>query len=305
MRKVLLFLFMAVLTIGIHAKVGKQLGLFYVYSTEDNVYEDDNIKLEILGSRVYLTYKLNEVIYIDPKKTFFYESGDGINKTDADQIVSVQPASKTLIHEFYLGLESMIFTTRTDVTRFAIGNVIGKLGLKITESGAAVLQRWDVENDVPRICPQTDAYYDFIATIGELYTQLEDDKKSSSKHLHLTKDESFLNQKVALAYSLNSDYSNSITVSKSSWVSDVFLANYSVPEEGGSKKKDGFAVRNKKYAQINIEADSPFEDDDADQEKSPVCCYKIAFGKGMFVIDYAWKHRAKVKFLGQSKGSKK
>lgn len=296
---------MMAMTFGSYAKVGKQLGLFYVYSTEDNVYEDDNIKLEIIGSRVYLTNKLNEVIYIDPKKTFFYESGDGINKTDADQILSVQPASKVMIHEFYLGLESMIFTTRTDITQYAIGGVIGKLGLKLTEVGAAVLQRWDAEKGVPRICPQTDAYFDFIATIGELYTQLKDDKKSTTKHLHLTKDESFLVQKVALAYSLNSDYSNSIAVSKSSWVSDVFLANYFVPEERGSKKKDGFAVRNKKYAQISIEADSPFEDDDADQEKSPVCCYKIAFGKGIFVIDYAWKQRAKVEFLGQSKGNKK
>lgn len=301
MKKTFLLLLMAIFSLSGHAKVGQHLGLFYVYSTEDNVYEDDNIKLEILGSRVYLTNKLNEVIYLDPKKTFFYESGEGINKTDANQIVSVQPASRTMIHEFYLGLETMIFTTRTDVNKWAIGGVIGKLSLKPKEVSPAILKRWDVDNDVPRICPQTDAYYDFIATIGELYTQLDEDKKSSSKHLHLTKDESFLNQKVALAYSLNSDYSNPITVSKSSWVSDVFLANYTVPEEGGSKKKDGFAVRNKKYAEISIEADSPFEDDDEDQEKSPVCCYKIAFGKGIFVIDYAWNHRAKVVFLGTEK----
>lgn len=301
MKKTLLFLVMAILALGSHAKVGKQLGLFYVYSTEDNVYEDANIKLEILGSRVYLTNKLNEVVYLDPKKTFFYESGDGINKTDADQIVSVQPASRTLIHEFYLGLENMVFTTRTDVGQWAIGQVIGKLVDKISENGPAIMKRWDSEKDAVRICPQTDAYFNFIATIGELYTQLDDDKKSGSKHLHLTKDESFLNQKVALAYSLNSDYSDPVAVSKSSWVSDVFLANYTIPKEGGSKKKDGFAVRGKEYAEINIEADSPFEDDDEDQKKSPVCCYKIAFGKGLFVMDYAWKHRAKVIFWGIDK----
>lgn len=301
MKKTFLLLLMAILTLGSHAKVGEQLGLFYVYSTEDNVYEDDNIKLEIIGSRVYLTNKLNEVIYLDPKKTFFYESGDGINKTDADQIVSVQPASKTLIHEFYLGLENMVFTTRTDVKRQALANVIGKLYNKLSEIGSGIMKRWDNDTNMPRVCPQTDAYFDFIATIGELYTELDDDKDASSKQLHLTKDESFLNQKVALAYSLNSDYSNPVTVIKSSWVSDVFIANYTVPNEGGSKKKDGFAVRSKKYAEINIEADSPFEDDDADQEKSPVCCYKIAFGKGIFAIEYAWKHQAKVRFSGVDK----
>lgn len=291
---------MVVLALGSHAKVGNQLGLFYVYSTEDNVYEDANIKLEILGSRVYLTNKLNEVIYLDPKKTFFYESGEGINKTDANQIVSVQPASTTLIHEFYLGLETMAYTTRTDVNKWAIAKLLAKLKLF---SVADEQKRMD--DGKYRICPQTDTYFNFIATIGELYTQLDKDKKSSSKHLHLTKDESFLNQKVALAYSLNSDYSNPVTVSRSSWVSELFLANYTIPKEGGSKKKDGFAVRGKEYAEISIEADSPFENDDEDQEKSPVCCYKIAFGKGLFVMDYAWKHRAKVVFLGADKKKRK
>lgn len=301
MKKTFLLLLMAILSLNGQAKVSKQLGLFYVYSTEDNVYEDDNIKLEILGSRVYLTNKLNEVIYLDPKKTFFYESGDGINKTDADQIVSVQPASKTLIHEFYLGLENMVFTTRTDVKKQALANVIGKLYNKISEIGPGIVKRWDNDTNMPRVCPQTDAYFDFIATIGELYTELDNDKDASSKQLHLTKDESFLNQKVALAYSLNSDYSNPVTVIKSSWVSDIIIANYTIPNEGGSKKKDGFAVRSKKYAEINIEANSPFEDDDADQEKSPVRCYKIAFGKGIFAIEYAWKHQAKVEFSGIDK----
>lgn len=297
MKKFFLLLLMALVSLGVHAKVGKQLGLFYVYSTEDNVYEDDNVKLEIIGSRVFLTNKLNEVIYLDPKKTFFYEFGDGINETDKNQILSVQPDSRIIIHEFYIGLETMVFTTRTDANGFAIGRVISKLYEKPSEIGLGVAKRCD-ENGAWRICPQTDAYFDFIAKIGELYNQLYEDKKSSSKHIHLTKDESFLNQKVALAYSLNSDYSNPITISKSSWVSDVFLANYTIPKKGGSNKKDRFNVRGKEYAEICINADSPFDNDDADQKESPVCCYKIAFGKGIFAIDYAWKHRAKVIFLG-------
>lgn len=56
MKKVI-FVFMCLLTsIAVNAK--NDLGLFYAYSMEENSYNDDNIKLEIIGNAVYLTNHL-------------------------------------------------------------------------------------------------------------------------------------------------------------------------------------------------------------------------------------------------------
>ena len=151
---------------------------------------------------------------------------------------------------------------------------------------------------VPNTCPQSESWVDFIGVVGELYNEKKENKKKSCTYIHLTRDESILTEKVALAYSLNSDYSNSVSVVVNTWVSDVFLADYKILEGGGTKKSDGFATRKGKYTKIAIEADSPFEKLDNDQEASPIRCYQIAFGKGVFAMEDIWTNRGRVVFEG-------
>lgn len=294
--KKLLFTMMCLLScMAVNAK-DDGLGLFFAYSMEDNSYNDENIKLEIIGNAVYLTNHLQEVIYLDPKKTFFYEADGGINKTDADVIMSVQPNSRIKIHTFYEGLDKYIYTTRSDANDVALWRVPVTLGGLNCQINHSILD--DKGKMVkPRVCPQEEAWVDFIGVVGDLYNEKRENKKSTCASVHLTKDETILTEKVALAYSLNSDYSNAKSIVVSTWVSDVYLADY-VVVEGGTKKKDGFGLKKGKYTKIAIKANSPFENLDNDQEASPIRCFAIGFGKGIFALDNIWADKGRVVFEG-------
>lgn len=299
--KRLLFLIFSCVCLSLQARTYD--GLFFCFSMEENVYSDENISVEIIGTGVYITNKLNEVIYLDPKKTFFHEAGSGINKTDADVIMSVQPNSRVLVHVFFDTFDQYLFTTRKDLNPGAIGGTIGQLPSSGFMAAAQSVGRYFDQAGKPRVCPQTDNWLDFVAAVGELYNNRKKEKKDVMS-LHLTKDESVLVEKVSLAYSLNSDYSNPTSVSVSTWVSDVFLAKYE-KDEAGTTKKDGFGSRSAKYTKISILADSPFDDLDPDQEASPIMCFSIAFGKGLFVLQDTWTNRGRVVFLGAQADKKK
>lgn len=300
MKKVLI-VFLCLLSCITANADSKGLGLFFAYSMEENSYNDDNIKLEIIGNTVYLTNHLQEVVYLDPKKTFFYEAGSGVNKTNSDVILSVQPNSRVKIHTFYSALDRYVFTTRNDISQAAMQTVVsGTLeplkGVKFLQALDEHLHQYQNVDGKFRVCPQDDAWFDFIGVVGDLYIGFTENKKKESTSIHLTKDESILTEKVVLAYSLNSDYSSPVSVTVSTWVSDVFLANYIV-DDGGTKKSDGFSKRGS-HTKISINAKSPFENLDDDQEASPIKCYRAAFGKGVFALNDIWANRGRVVFEG-------
>lgn len=300
--KHLLFLVFSFVCLSLQAR--SYDGLFFCFSMEENKYSDNSIEVEIIGTDVYLTNRLNEVIYLDPKKTFFYEAGSGINKTDADVIMSVQPNSRILVHTFFDGFDHYVFTTRKDLGPSAIGGALGQIPFSgYKELGLIASKYVEESSGKIRMCPQTGNWLDFVAAVGELYNNRKSSKKDVMS-VHLTKDESILIEKVSLAYSLSSDYSNPTSVSVSTWVSDIFLSKYE-KDEAGSTKKDGFGSRTAKYTKISIMADSPFDYLDPDQEVSPIKCFSIGFGKGFFILQDTWTNRGRAVFIGEEAADKK
>lgn len=279
-----LTLFIAMFTLALSAVAGDNIktnyrtALVMAYSPTNNVFEDDNIKLEIYNEQLWATNKTNKTIYVDLSQCFLVHNGSSYPMFDKHQ--NEQNASKknvsTSIDEFVsIAPATGSRQNETKICNLA-GRVYGKYSTSETPSGSFSEYEERMLNII------NDMVNESLAA---------DPKKQylGSASRHLTEDESISNIGASLAYAFNKRAEEWIPIAISTWVSDLYLAPYYIEMPADLKKneKKGFGVKKTETAKIHIKADSPFE---FDADKSPVivCDWTGDFNKGTFDLTNLW-----------------
>lgn len=281
MKKVILLIGLLAMAVtssfaGNDIKTNYRTCLALAYSPANNVYEDDNLRLEIYDETLWATNKTERTIFLDLSQGFLMHNGSSypmlssthqdekkaskVNITSIDQYISLPPAVGTKQNETFIcklpnGLYGKFTTTETPSGNFS-------------------------------------EYEERLFTMmNELVNEsLEGDPKGKqylgTASRHLTEDESINNIGASIAYAFNKRAEEWTPVTISTWVSDVYFAPYYVemPPEIKKNEKKGFGVKKTAAAKIHIKADYPFE---FIQDKSPVIVFDWTgdYKKGEFVLD--------------------
>lgn len=282
--------FMAGTAVAREVKTNYRTALVMAYSPANSVYEDDNIKLEIYGERLWATNKTNKTIFIDLSQCFLVHNGSSypMFEESTDEKKASKKKKSTSIEEFI----SIAPSTGSKQNETFICNMAGGIYGKYTttESPAGNFSEYEER---------------LLAIINEMVNESLDADPKGKEYLgtasrHLTEDESVSNIGASIAYAFNKRSEEWTPVVISTWVSDVYLAPYYVemPPELSKKDKRGFGVKKTEAAKVHIKADSPFE---FEQEKSPVivCDWTGDFKKGEFTLDPTWVSKKKGMNLGK------
>jgi len=289
MKKVFFFFALFVLAVtNVSAKgisTDYRNALIFAYSQANNVYEDDNLKLEIYNERLYATNKTSKTIFIDLAQCFQFHNGaskplfdDSKNKMGDNKASKKGVSSKD---DVYLTIAPQIGnkskeTFITFLTTALYGNY------STTESPSGDFTEYDKR---------------LLSTIDEMINEAKDSKGkayTNSVSRHLTEDESINSIGASIAYSFSKSSEEWNNIAISTWVSDVIFAPMwvDIPEELSKKEKRGFGVKETKPAEIHVKADSPFE---FEEDRSPVivCDWSGDFKKGTFTIGNTWVSKEK------------
>lgn len=264
--------------------------LVMAYSPTNNVYEDDNIKLEIYNEKLYATNKTNKTIFIDLSQCFLIHNGSSYPMYSAPQ--DDKKASKknisTSIDE-YISIAPAVGTKQNET--FVCNMANGLYGeYTTTESPSGNFSEYEER---------------LLSLVNEMVNEsLEADPKGKqylgTAHRHLTEDESINNIGITLAYAFSKKAEEWTPVALSTWVSDVYLAPYYVemPKELNKKDKRGFGIKKTEAAKIHIRADQPFE---FESDRSPVIAtdWEGEFKKGKFDIKRIWVKKKEGKGFGK------
>lgn len=236
--------------------------LVMAYSPANNVYEDDNIRLEIYDGSLWALNKTNKTVFIDLSQCFLNHNGSSYPmfsehqeekqaskknvSTSIDQYISIAPAVG--------GKQNPTFICNL------AGNLYG--GYTTSESPSGNFSEYEER---------------LLTLIGELYEEsvsMDPKKKDpiGTVSRHLLEDETINSVGASIAYAFNKKAEDWNPVIISTWVSDVAFAPFYVemPADLTKKEKGGFGVKKTEAAKIHIKADSPFE---FDADKSPVLVF--------------------------------
>lgn len=233
--------------------------LVLAYSPANNVYEDENIRLEIYDESLWAINKTAKTIFFDLSQCFGVHNGSSypFYTKATDETMASKAKGSTSIDEFISIAPST--GNKQNATRivYLAGKVFGKY--TTTESPSGDFSEYDER---------------LLTLINEMVNEsLESDPKGKNyvgtSYRHLTEDESIHNIGVNVAYAFNKRAEEWTPAAISTWVSDVYFTPYYVemPQELSQKDKRGFGVKKTEAAKIHIKADSPFE---FDQDKSPI-----------------------------------
>ena len=257
--------------------------LVFAYSPANNVYEDENIKLEIYDECLWAINKTEKTIFLDLSQCFGVHNGSSYplfgkqtDETDAskkqystsiDEFISIAPYTGNIQNEtFIVYLGSKMYGEYTTA-----------------ESPSGDFSEYDER---------------LLTLINEMVSEsLEGDSKGKeyigTSYRHLTEDESINNIGVNVAYAFNKKSEEWTPVAMSTWVSDIYFAPYYIemPKEPKRKDKRGFGVKKVDAVKTHIKADFPFE---FEQDKSPI-----------LVMDWAGNYKKGTFKLGSTRISKK
>lgn len=278
MKKVLVFLAL-IATFVTTAMAGDNTNfrnaLVFAYSPANNVYEDDNIRLEIYNEQLYATNKTNRTIFIDLSQCFLVNNGSSYPMFDEHQ--DEKKASKKNVSTSIDQFISIAPASGNKQNGTFICNLAGGIYGKYTTSESPSGSFSEYEERLLNI-------------LNEMINEsLEADPKGKeyvgTAHRHLTEDESVNNIGANIAYAFNKRAEDWTPVSISTWVSDIYFAPYYVemPKDLSKKQKRGFGVKKTDSAKIHIKAETPFE---FDIDRSPVIVadWTGNFKKGEFTL---------------------
>ena len=195
--------------------------LLMTYSQTDNVYEDENIKAELVRLSLKITNKTNKPLFVDRSSSFYYLNDEAIcldEKPDNTSHVyqPLAPKSDTWVSTLINPIKG----------KYDAGGGKGK-GEKANYESDLRLQ-----------------VMDYMETMRY---ELANNQKKSCTSIHLTGDESFMKVKVYIRYD-NEKYSgdekkkDEHTFTISTWVSDMILSKYYIQEQDRVKRTN--AVNN-------------------------------------------------------------
>ena len=272
--------------------------LVLAYSPVNNVYEDDNIRLEFYDEILWITNKTNRTIYLNMSQCFVNHNRRSypmmdltgnekheMNKKKDDEKPSIANLSSSV--ETYQSIAPSTGTKQNPTALHYMSNYIyGHYTTSESPSG------------------EFTEYEERLRTyINEMLNEslAEDPKGKEYKGTvwrHLTEDESVNNLGASIAYSFSKDTENWTPVTLSTWVSDMYIVPYYVemPPELTKQDKRGFGVKNTEAAVVHLKADSPFE---YEEDKSPIIVLDWVgkFKKGKFRLSYTRVSKTKTNFL--------
>lgn len=266
-----LFLYAAlILFIGFNVSAQEQ-ALVLGYSQANNVYEDENVKIELIRLTLRVTNKTDKTIYIDRKSSFYYineksyclfegkeihRKGETIVEKDVDPIA---PRGS----KYIAGLKNPLGNRWYDAGG---GNVGFNLWKKDKGAAANYLSDQDVE---------------FMGIVETLRSELANNERKSSSSIHLAENESFMRIRVAINYSEDPKMEELKSCNITSWISDMIMAKFFVRKQDKVVRTNAVNVKGRMLNTMHVFADSPFE---YDEDISPLDGYTIMFGKGRFYV---------------------
>lgn len=250
--------------------------LVMAYSPANNVYEDENIKIEIYGERLWATNKTEKTIFIDLSQCFLTHNGSSypLFSSEQDERHASKKNNSTSIDEF-ISIAPAVGTKQNETFICDLASVGGYGEYSTTETPSGEFSEYDER---------------LLNLINEMVNEsLEADPDGKdylgTAYRHLTEDESVNNIGANLAYAFNKRSEDWTPIAISTWVSDLYFAPYYVemPKDLKKEDKQGFGVKKTDSAIIHIKADSPFE---FNEEKSPIAVYDWTgdFKKGTFKL---------------------
>lgn len=261
MKKIKIMLAVVAAMFAISAQAQYQ-ALLVGYSQTDNVYEDENIKAELVRLSLRITNKTNKPLFVDRSSSFYY-----IN----DEAICLDEKRDDTSHTYYQPLAPKSDTWVSTL----INPIIGKY-----DAGGSSFGKGGKANYQSELRLQV---MDLMETMR--YEMANNDKKSCT-NIHLTGDESFMKVKVYIKYDTKK-YSgdekeredHSFTIS--TWVSDMILTKYYIQEQDKVKRTNAVNIQGRMTDIMHVFADRPFE---YDEDNSPIDIYVTSFGKGSFNI---------------------
>ena len=261
-RKLFLVALMAVFfTISAQAQIQ---ALLVGYSQTDNVYEDENIRAELVCLALKITNKTNKPIFVDRESSFYYVNDDAICLDEKHDNISLNhinyqplaPKSDTWVSN----LKDLI------KGKYDAGGDTGKGG---------------------KAYNQNDLDLQLMDYMETMRYELANNEKKSCTQIHLTGDESFLKVKVYIKYDLEKYLpgdekkreDHSFTVS--TWVSDMILSKFYIQEQDKIKRTNAVNIQGRMNDILHVFANRPFE---YDEDSSPIGIYLTVFEKGKFII---------------------
>ena len=255
MKKIKIMLAVVAAMFAISAQAQYQ-ALLVGYSQTDNVYEDENIKAELVRLSLRITNKTNKPLFVDRSSSFYY-----IN----DEAICLDEKRDDTSHTYYQPLAPKSDTWVSTL----INPIIGKY-----DAGGSSFGKGGKANYQSELRLQV---MDLMETMR--YEMANNDKKSCT-NIHLTGDESFMKVKVYIKYDTKK-YSgdekeredHSFTIS--TWVSDMILTKYYIQEQDKVKRTNAVNIQGRMTDIMHVFADRPFE---YDEDNSPIDIYVTSYG---------------------------
>lgn len=298
MKKFLLLAIICATALASYAgdlKTKYRTALVFAYSPANNVFEDDNIRLEIYNDQLWAINKTKKTIFIDLSQCFLVHNGSSYPMFDSkhqDEKHASKKNVSTAVDEFIsIAPSTGGKQNDTKICNLA-GGVYGKYST--TESPSGNFSEYEER---------------LLSIINEMLNEsLEADSKGKqylgTVQRHLTEDESVNNIGASIAYAFNKRSEEWTSVAVSTWVSDIYLTPYYVemPKDISKKEQRGFGLKKTEAAKIRLRADSPFE---FEQERSPVIVtdWTGDFKKGTFELGTTWVQKSKKMGFGKILGA--
>ncbi|MBQ9231233.1 MAG: hypothetical protein IJ190_08650 [Prevotella sp.] len=261
MKRIKIMFALVAVMFAMGAQAQKQ-ALLVGYSQTDNVYEDENIRAELVRLSLKITNKTNKPIFVDRSSSFYYVNDDAVcldEKRDDTQknYQPLAPKSDTWV-------STLINPIRG---KYDAGGGSGRRGGKAKY--------------------QTDLQLQVMNYMETMRYELANNQKKSCTNIHLTGDESFMKVKVYIRYDLERYFPESKkeredhTFTLSTWVSDMILSKYYIQDQDKVKRTNAVNIQGRMTDIMHVFADTPFE---YDEDNSPLDIYLADFDKGRFNI---------------------
>lgn len=260
MKKTKIIIALVAMMFAINVQAQTQ-ALLVAYSQTDNVYEDENIKAELVRLSLRITNKTNKPIFVDRSSSFYYVNDDAVCLDEKQDNTShvfqpLAPKSSTWVSTLINPIRS----------KYDAGGGKGRRGGGANYQTGLKLQ-----------------VMDYMETMRY---ELANNEKQSCTNIHLTGDESFMKVKVYIKYDFKgktddkkTEEDHTFTIS--TWVSDMILSKYYIQGQDMVKRTNAVNIQGRMSEIMHVFADPPFE---YDEDQSPIDIYLTQFDKGQFII---------------------